>query len=309
MAGDYRRICRTCAHAIASNRLCYKNYRHNTSGGFMKGFPYVCTKCSHPLAGNFSTRSALRSVKHLPCWVCGHKWIKAKGRNPLLADKLVVLFYYTGAVKQLIHYYKFFKHPSYAALLTQWALAWHRDFFKKFDVCVPIVLSSRDKFHRDFCPVNRVVHNLMHALGIPVLEVIKKRYASLATTRAQHFLKLQERYASVRSRFYYDPKYNGALVGKRVLLIDDVYTTGATINAATELIKNHNTVKKKAHKTPAGNKQSYKVKNICAFAFSRSVLTKTPATWRSQPYQTFSVKTSPTTKIEDTSENNWTFFT
>lgn len=57
-------------------------------------------------------------------------------------------------------------------------------------------------------------------------------------TPSQGHLKAQERHKNVRKAFALNPKYKNMIAGKNIVLIDDVYTTGATVRECTkELLK------------------------------------------------------------------------
>jgi predicted amidophosphoribosyltransferase len=56
-------------------------------------------------------------------------------------------------------------------------------------------------------------------------------------TRQQVGLERQEREENVRAAFRVPAEAEIQIAGRRVLLIDDVYTTGATVRAATKALK------------------------------------------------------------------------
>ena len=56
-------------------------------------------------------------------------------------------------------------------------------------------------------------------------------------TRQQVGLQRREREENVRGAFRVPPEAEIEIAGRRVLLIDDVYTTGATVGAATRALK------------------------------------------------------------------------
>ena len=55
-------------------------------------------------------------------------------------------------------------------------------------------------------------------------------------TRQQVGLSAAERDENVRGAFRVAPEHRAAVAGRRVLLVDDVYTTGATVKAATRAL-------------------------------------------------------------------------
>jgi len=57
------------------------------------------------------------------------------------------------------------------------------------------------------------------------------------STPPQGHLKAKERARNVRSAFEIHPKRRGQIAGKNIILIDDVYTTGATVRECTKALK------------------------------------------------------------------------
>jgi predicted amidophosphoribosyltransferase len=52
-------------------------------------------------------------------------------------------------------------------------------------------------------------------------------------------LSASQRFKNVRSAFAINPAHAQSIEGKKIILIDDVYTTGATVNECTKVLKAH----------------------------------------------------------------------
>ena len=108
------------------------------------------------------------------------------------------------------------------------------DLFEKTDIIIPVPLHWRRKLKR--------MYNQADVLGELLAKKLNKSYRSnllirRKNTHTQENKTLQERLKNVRNAF----QINKHLVieGKSILIIDDVLTTGATMNAcAKELKKN-----------------------------------------------------------------------
>ncbi len=270
-----QRLCGACFHQLSAHRLDYKSHRHSVprqaAETWLEKLPYICPQCSHPLP-----------VQGMPCWICV--------RNPLAVTKLYTLFFNTGLPQRLLHCYKFQRHPSYAKLFAAWLSKRLAAELRRFDVCVPITLAPAEKRARRFCPVWTVLRPAMKQQGIALLPVIKRRPLAKHETH-QHFKTLLERKHAVQARFSYELSQYGALNGKRVLIVDDVLTSGATINHVAGLINKHNAPRE-----------------VAAFTFLRSVLKDTPLKWRMQQaarQRAFVTKSTTAELLAD----NWTIFT
>jgi ComF family protein len=101
------------------------------------------------------------------------------------------------------------------------------------DIVVPVPLHRRRLWWRRF--------NQSAALAKALARLGKKPFAPAILTRIrataqQVGLSAEERDRNVRGAFRVSPPEKIAVAGRRVLLVDDVYTTGATAKAATRAL-------------------------------------------------------------------------
>ena len=158
-------------------------------------------------------------------------------------QKNVSLFFYYQLGKKLMTLYKIDKHPSYAILIADLLMKKYRSFFAEMEIIIPIILLRRDLFQRDFCPVWQVLKILQKKYKLPIKKniIIKnKKYQK----KSQHFKNKQQRVTEIVGKYFYNQKYKNALNKKKILIVDDVFTTGSTMNFVAELIsKNNNDIK------------------------------------------------------------------
>ena len=103
------------------------------------------------------------------------------------------------------------------------------------DVIIPVPLHKKRYKKRGYNQTELVASYIGKRLGIPVNTELLARNVS---TTAQKFLDNVERKNNVKSAF---KVYENDVKYDRILLIDDIYTTGATLHyAAKELIENGN---------------------------------------------------------------------
>jgi len=135
---------------------------------------------------------------------------------------------YEGTLRKLIHLFKYsgirrMAEPL-AALL---AGALPRD--RRFDLVAPVPLHWRRKWQRGFNQSELLGRAIGRARGIPVRNVLRRGVA----TRAQAGLSNAQRRENVAGAF----RARRRVAGLRVLLIDDVMTTGATLGACARALK------------------------------------------------------------------------
>jgi len=140
---------------------------------------------------------------------------------------------YEGLILDLIHQYKYHRQfhliPLFAEILSRAKLDWgHYDAF----AYVPIHWWRR--LHRGFNPGHFLTHALSKKTGLPVWSVLKKH----RPTKPQTKLSREERLENVRESFSVSTSARKQLKERTLLLMDDVLTTGATVNECAKVLKN-----------------------------------------------------------------------
>ncbi len=105
------------------------------------------------------------------------------------------------------------------------------DFFEGIDLIIPLPLHPKKQRRRGYNQSEALARGVAEVTGIPVLENAVVR---VVDTPTQTRLTRHERMDNVADAFSLpNPE---ALVGKHVLLIDDVLTTGATLSACGQAL-------------------------------------------------------------------------
>lgn len=175
------------------------------------------------------------------CTLCGTPFVTGIGENHLCAEciskkripfiKVRSALYYThntpGAIRLFKYHGLFALRPAFAEFIRPILFE-----FKDTNLIVPVPLHKSRLRHRGF--------NQSLMLARIVSKQLKKDldYTTLKRTRqtrAQTGLKGEERRRNVKGAF--QVKDSSVFKGKRVLLVDDVYTTGATITECARTLK------------------------------------------------------------------------
>jgi ComF family protein len=138
---------------------------------------------------------------------------------------------YEGTLRELIHLYK------YGGVRTLWQplaglLATALPLEETFDAVAPVPLHWRRRWQRGFNQSELLAQAVARRRGIPVVQALRR----VRATRTQAALSNTERRRNVAAAFGCG---RGAqtLPGRRVLLIDDVMTTGSTAAACARVLK------------------------------------------------------------------------
>jgi ComF family protein len=105
------------------------------------------------------------------------------------------------------------------------------DRLSGFDLVVPVPLNWRRRLARGYNQAEQIARPLAARLGLPCVPALSRRRA----TPPQSLLGRDERLVNLRKAFR-APKPE-RVRGLHVLLVDDVATTGATLDAAAEALK------------------------------------------------------------------------
>lgn len=137
---------------------------------------------------------------------------------------------YAGALRQLIHLLKYDRMRPLAQPLSAYLLrSLPRD--EAFDFIVPVPLHWRRQWNRGFNQSELLARALSRSTGIPVSRVLRRVKAG----DAQAGLSNSARRRNVNQAFRCSA--GEALRGKRILLLDDVMTTGSTAASCARSLK------------------------------------------------------------------------
>jgi ComF family protein len=140
--------------------------------------------------------------------------------------------YYSMEMRQVIHELKFEGRRPLAQLLAPLLAdaffeSWKRE---DFDFITYVPLHPRRRRERGFNQAELLGRSLAQISGLPELRILRRT----AATPSQVGLSDAQRLENVRNAF--SCTNIGRVAGKRILLIDDVMTTGATLASASEAL-------------------------------------------------------------------------
>lgn len=173
----------------------------------------ICKKCGKPLKENASCNT---------CKFSKHYFKKA--RAP---------FVYEGVIKAALHNLKFNNYRYLAKSLAYFLFLEYTDFEIKADVIIPLPLSQQRMKERGYNQAALLSEHLGVLSGLSV------NYESLVRVKhceRQSNIEVNKRKENVTGAF--KVRSPSKIKGKIVVLVDDIFTTGATVNSACmELVK------------------------------------------------------------------------
>lgn len=177
-----------------------------------------CARCGLPFEGDMRTRFECSNCRELNLHF-------DSARSAVLAR---------GLVLDVIHRYKYQRaiwfEPFLGDLLIRRAAPALDP--SEWDVIIPVPLHPVREREREFNQAQRLARRLSRATGIPVNTRCLRR---IRATRTQTLLKRAERANNMRKAFSSKPAV--PLRGVSCVLVDDVFTTGATTSACAHTLK------------------------------------------------------------------------
>jgi ComF family protein len=142
---------------------------------------------------------------------------------------------YEGVVRDAIHRFKFKKRKNLAeplgVLLVKYLSHTPAIEMRDIDVIIPVPLHSRRLRKRGFNQSKMLADVLSRYFEVPVVQALER----VKHTKAQFDLPRTERFRNVVKAF--KVSNNKSVFNKRALLLDDIYTTGATIAECSKALK------------------------------------------------------------------------
>jgi ComF family protein len=162
------------------------------------------------------------------------KKVKSDYFNSFLAFKK------DNSVQTVIHYLKYNGFCRIGEYLGKYFGNEYLRIFPRlmeYDIICPVPLFKTKIRERGYNQSEYICNGINSVLNISQINdlVIRTRH-----TKSQTNLKYFERLSNVKDAFIINEKYKNSLEGKSILLVDDVVTTGATINEVIKVIRQEN---------------------------------------------------------------------
>lgn len=204
-------------------------------------YPVSCLFCgkenSYPLCTNCFKRIDL--IENLRCSQCGKPTLYETENCRECKNKKFIfrqarsIGLYRGVLKELIYKFKYHRHKElaifFAELMAEIILREASFFNSDYLTFVPMNKSKKRK--RGYNQAELMATELSKIVKIPSLDLLKQ----IRLTQDQSQLSPEQRRINVRGAF--SLKDGVDLKKKKVILIDDVFTTGYTLNECSKMLR------------------------------------------------------------------------
>ncbi len=190
----------------------------------------ICPRCAKKLT------YAVQPV----CLSCGkpvenaaQEYCSDCSRKTHVFDQGRAVWVYQGPMRQILYRYKYSNRRDYTDFFAAEAARIYEPWIRRrrIEAVVPIPLSRKRRRTRGYNQAEVFAKQLSLLLGLPFYTKLLVR---VRNTTPQKQLSVKERKNNLKNAF----KIAGNVVKlKRVLLVDDIYTTGSTMDAAARVLK------------------------------------------------------------------------
>jgi ComF family protein len=149
-------------------------------------------------------------------------------------DRARAVAHFTGSMRTLIHRLKYNDRHEARVLLGRWLTAAGQEFLVDADMIIPVPLNRRRLLWRKFNQAALLGLEVSGHTGVPMQSSLLVRSKA---TPPQVGLTEPQRRLNVQGAFRVPPAAKASIAGRNIVLIDDVITTGATVNACARALK------------------------------------------------------------------------
>ena len=183
---------------------------------------YICDKCFY----KFSLYKNLKFYKE-----------DYNKNNKDICIEYLFVFDYKDYIRKLILAYKFFNKPYLGKVFSEFIIRDKKicQKLKSYDIIIPVPMSKKSKKIRGYNQTEIIAEMISKNIGI---KYIKNVLLKQKETKKQSSLNRKDRLNNVKNAYKINEKFCEYLSYKKIILFDDIYTTGATINECLKVIIN-----------------------------------------------------------------------
>lgn len=170
------------------------------------------------------------------CPDCQQRVQACQRSHPPEPQKLLAWGTYREGLREAIAALKFKNNPQLARPLGHWlAAAWLAQAPPQLrPLVVPLPMHAAKRHERGFDHAELLARHFCHYAHLPLAARGLERNRA---TQAMFQLNAQERQRNIAGAFTLGPDFRRRLPKRPILLLDDIYTTGATVKAAAQVLR------------------------------------------------------------------------
>ena len=197
-------------------------------------YPQTCGICGKIATNSLCKKCEIELKKQEESQIIGNNKEEIENKN---FDELIYIFKYEGQIRKLILDYKF-NEKSYIYLTFVNFLLKNKKIFEKiknYDTIIPVPISKKRNKTRGYNQSLLIAKEIAQQTN---LELVNNCLIKTKNIIEQSKLNKEDRTKNIQG--VYELKNKKMIENKKILLIDDIYTTGSTVNECSKILRKGN---------------------------------------------------------------------
>ena len=233
------------APLLGALRLAHLAWTHAARAALDIALPTLCVACREPVAGEGVCAACWAKLSFIAppyCARLGIPFVYDPGpgilsmqaiADPPAYQRARAAVRYDDVARTLVHALKYHDRTDLAPSMGRWMARAGAELLDGADLLVPVPLHWRRGFSRRFNQSGALARAISRHSGVAVSRAAQRR---IRPTEHQVGLSRAERAANVQGAFKVDKSRRAEIQGRRVILVDDVLTSGATVDACARAL-------------------------------------------------------------------------
>lgn len=189
-------------------------------------YPNVCGFCGDINKENICTECSKKIEKY--------KILRIEKSTNQYIEKQCFIYKYEGEIREAILKFKFqeeaYLYRTFAEMILDNLEVC--EYIKTFDVIIPVPIHRKRRLERGYNQSELIANEISKQLRINIERNI---LIKIRNNPKQSTLKLEERKNNVKNA--YEARENQKIKNRKILIIDDIFTTGNTVNECAKKLK------------------------------------------------------------------------
>jgi ComF family protein len=233
------------SHARAAFAACRGAWTHAAKFALDIALPTLCVSCREPVDGEgvcADCWSKLSFIEPPYCPRLGIPFVYDPGpdllsmeaiANPPAYQRARAAVRYDEVARTLVHSLKYQDRTDLAPAMGRWMARAGRKLLDGADMLIPVPLHWRRAWHRRYNQSGALARAIERQSGVRLRGDLLQR---LRPTEQQVGLSRPQRASNVQGAFKVSADRQAEIAGRRVILVDDVLTSGATVDACARAL-------------------------------------------------------------------------
>ena len=224
---------------------CREAWTHAARLALDIALPTLCVACREPVHGEGVCASCWANLSFIAKPCCprlGIPFVYDPGpellsmeaiANPPAYQRARAAVRYDEVARTLVHALKYQDRTDLASAMGRWMARAGREMLETADLLVPVPLHWRRAWHRRYYQSGALARVVERQSGVKLKGELLRR---VRATEQQVGLSRSQRASNVQGAFGVSADQRSEIQGRRVVLIDDVLTSGATVDACARAL-------------------------------------------------------------------------